>query len=125
MTDTPQKAAIEALNAAEQWMDYADMGRAFENAWAIHGKTITDALNGTSGWLPIESAPRDGTIFVCRRKERPHVTFESSKYLESDGWENNHKSYYVLANETNEDDILDDAWEAYEWQPIILTTGAK
>lgn len=55
------KEALEALEKCDEWLDHRDMGVHFENAWAIHGKTITDALQAAS-WQPIEEWDDDNTF---------------------------------------------------------------
>lgn len=77
-------------------------------------KTLRDALPGR--WMPISEAPRDGS-FLCRIKSKPHITFEAFIDKESESWEMP-EVYEILCNETYPDDILDDSWETYEWQPL-------
>lgn len=60
--------------------------------------------------------PTDGTIFVCRAKNKKHITFEAAIYEEQESWENPER-YWVLQNMTT-DDPIDDSWCAYEWNSI-------
>lgn len=67
-------------------------------------------------WLPIETAPREA-LFVCRRKSHPHIQFEASLQYDHD-IDDNGNGGWLLYNETTDNDILDDSYSAYEWQPL-------
>jgi hypothetical protein len=68
-------------------------------------------------WRDIESAPRDESLFLCRHKAKPHVTFEAAIFKEDDSWESGNKPYDVIQNMTA-DEPLDAEWEDLEWQPL-------
>jgi len=75
-----------------------------------------DRLEKQGEWQPIETAPRDETLFLCRDKEKPHVTFEAALFQEHESYEIP-EEYDVLQNMTTDEPIADD-WFAYEWQSL-------
>lgn len=83
------------------------------------GLALTRAIEvlKANTWRPIESAPKYGKTFLCRRKNEPHVTFEAFIDKESESWEMPNE-YDILCNESYPEDILDDCWSMYEWQPL-------
>lgn len=82
-------------------------------------KTILSLLDKEidGGWQPIETAPRDESIFICRHKKKPYATFEAAMFLDDDGWESTIWSYYVIQNMTV-DTPIDSDWGDLEWQPL-------
>jgi len=71
--------------------------------------------SGNEGWRPIKEAPID-VLFVCRCKDKPHVTFEAQVFLESENWEMP-EEYKVLQNMTT-DEPIDGDWTDNEWKAI-------
>lgn len=67
-------------------------------------------------WQPIETAPRDKE-FLCRRKNKPHITFEAFIDRDSESYEFPDE-YETLCNKTYPSDILDEDWCSYEWSPL-------
>ena len=80
-----------------------------------HEETIRHALESMK-WRPIETAPKDETIFVCRNKKKPHVTFEAAMFWDQESWEIPEK-YFVIQNMTT-DQPLEDDWDDLEWQEL-------
>ncbi|MCP4258440.1 MAG: hypothetical protein GY774_13215 [Planctomycetes bacterium] len=78
-------------------------------------------------WQPIETAPKDESLFVCRDKRKPHVTFEAAIFKDQESWEIP-EEYDCLQNMTIDEPICD-GWDLLEWRPIetpnAAMTGAK
>lgn len=122
MTTDLIQTAIDKLDKAGSWLSAAlsdpnvcqECKTDFENA--LEAIEQLRAHQSDNGWQPIGNAPRDRT-FLCRKKNSPHITFEAFIDKERESWEMP-EEYEVLCNETYPDDILDDAWEAYEWKQL-------
>lgn len=69
-------------------------------------------------WKSIGEAPRNETIFICRKKSRPQITFEAFFTWEDEGYESNVKPYWLLCNDTT-DYPIDDNYDYYEWTDLI------
>jgi hypothetical protein len=82
--------------------------------------TISELLEiiDKQGWQPVETAPKDETLFRLRDKTKPHETFEACIFRDCESYEMP-EEYYVLQNMTF-DEPVDDSWDNYEWQPLPL-----
>lgn len=85
-----------------------------------HAEAILQAARAyremQSQWMTMETAPKDDTLFLCRKKSQPHVTFEASMFWDQESWEIPEK-YLVCQNMTT-DEPLDDDFEDLEWRPL-------
>jgi len=71
-------------------------------------------------WQPIENAPKYEKLFICRNKNKPHVTFEAMFFRDIESWEMP-KEYDYFQNMTIDEPICDN-WEDYEWSEIPKIT---
>lgn len=72
-------------------------------------------------WQPMDSAPTDETLFVCRYKKKLHVTFEAAIFRDCESWEIP-QEYFVLQNMTT-DQPIEDYWEDLEWMALPIVKG--
>lgn len=72
-------------------------------------------------WQPIQTAPqKEGQLFVCRHKEKPHITFEATWFYETEERDGPHifaPAYWSLHHWTNDEPIEGDYCD-YEWMPL-------
>jgi len=93
---------------------YADMFVAWKAIMNLRDKPAL-APQEVDEWQPIETAPRGEEVFVCRHKDKPHVTFEAAIFRESESWEMP-QEYDALQNMTTDEPIED--WDDLEWMPL-------
>lgn len=120
-----------ALDAATEWLqnriswldkerrnggDYVHLTTRLEECQYILQKHPALSQPGVAEWQTMETAPKDETLFVCRNKNKPHVTYEAAIFRESESWEIP-EEYLVLQNMTN-DEPIDGDWEGLEWSPL-------
>lgn len=120
----PDAVDVEALRkeyvSAERGFSSADAARA--NDYRTGWNDCLDELKSKGlprtaddGWQSIETAPKD-EVFVCRNKNKPHVTFEAVLFWDSESWEMPEK-YLCLHNMTI-DEPIDQKWSELEWRPL-------
>lgn len=81
-------------------------------------KVVVDRRE-VEGWWEMDCAPRNQTLFVCRKKSKPHVTFEAAFFK----WEIPEE--YLVLQKMTIDEPLDDCWTNYQWKPLITASEGK
>lgn len=85
-------------------------------------QTVPDGDDVGVRWMPIETAPKGGRVFISRDKTKPWITFEAAIFAERESWEIPQR-YYVIQNMTT-DEPIDDDWSHLEWKPLPAPPAA-
>lgn len=78
-------------------------------------------LGGGQEWNNLyETMPPVDKEFVCRHKYEPHIQFEAIITMESEGYfsADGGKPYPVLWDAKDDQNILAEPWNDYEWMPL-------
>ena len=114
------KAWMHSMKSAhEPLVGSVEVYETILSALEAYGRPVDEAeiLDAAiNQWRDMETAPKDGTVFVCRAKNKPHVTFEAAIFQDQESYEIP-EIYDVLQNMTVDEPIADH-WIYYEWMAL-------
>lgn len=109
------------IEAAKLWVDNCDALADFRKLETKTGLTVEEALKTIARhkyvvWQEMDTAPTGEKLFLCRKKSKPHVTFEACIFTEQESWEIP-KEYFVVQDMTSDYPIEDD-WRSLQWSEL-------